>query len=413
MPLKVLIIHHSSNLDGSFISLFNLLQVLPKDKVKPIVILPKRGPAYDKLKEIKIKTKIIPQGHLVYNTSEKITLFNPFALTKILPALNLFNFFRLRHLIKKEKINLVHLNSSSLIFSALAIKIFRIPLVWHIRERIPKGILSPFLVFLIKNSAKKIIAVSEDEAQPFQKSKKLTIIYNPVDTKYFEKIKKEDKEKIKKNLGFPLSSPLLGFIGRIHKTSGIFDLVRAIKIIKKEIPQIKIVIVGRIFSPKEIKKQRLKLFFKKILFLTKGQLEYYLEMKRLIKKNNLESNFIFLGFQKDIAPIIWALDLILCPTHLNVPGRLPLEAAFLGKPVILAHKEKKSKILLDGKTGIIIPPKRPKLLAKAVIDLIKNKEKREKMGREAEKRAKKLFSDKKISQDILKIYQEAIKHQNG
>src|SRR5699024_9327296 len=109
---------------------------------------------------------------------------------------NIFNIFqekRILSLMKKEKIELVHINALTSSWGAISALKLNIPLVWHIREILEEGINKRFLndkksINLI-NESNKIIAISKSVKNYYTgilNSNKLVHIYNGIDVKDFQ-----------------------------------------------------------------------------------------------------------------------------------------------------------------------------------------------------------------------------------
>ena len=63
----------------------------------------------------------------------------------------------------------------------------------------------------------------------------------------------------------------------------------------------------------------------------------------------------------------------------------------------------------DGKTGIVVPPKNPQALAKAINTLLDNPALREKYGSYAKERVKREFTKKAMVKKVLGVYREVLK----
>jgi len=60
----------------------------------------------------------------------------------------------------------------------------------------------------------------------------------------------------------------------------------------------------------------------------------------------------------------------------------------------------------DGKTGIVVPPKNPQALAKAINTLLDDPALREKYGKYAKERVEKEFAGEVMVEKILEVYRE-------
>jgi glycosyltransferase involved in cell wall biosynthesis len=83
-----------------------------------------------------------------------------------------------------------------------------------------------------------------------------------------------------------------------------------------------------------------------------------------------------------------------------------VEAMSAGLPVIGTSVGGIPELILDGVTGLIVPPKNPEALSRAIVTLIENPEFRRQLGEEASVRAREFFDVKRSVQDYEKLYKD-------
>jgi len=81
-----------------------------------------------------------------------------------------------------------------------------------------------------------------------------------------------------------------------------------------------------------------------------------------------------------------------------------LEAMASGLPVIATKEGGCSEIVINGETGLLIPPKAPDLLSDAMIEMKINYETMKKMGENGLKRVKEYFTFDKMIEKYCSIY---------
>ena len=108
-------------------------------------------------------------------------------------------------------------------------------------------------------------------------------------------------------------------------------------------------------------------------------------LEALAARLGLVGHVTFLGFRRDLAEVLPALDLAVLSSNpqqetLSVAA---LEAMAAGIPVVSTRVGFMDEIVLDGITGRLIPPGNPPALAAALLELLGDETKRREMGRAA------------------------------
>lgn len=133
--MKVLLIAHSSGIQGAGIALRNIVNGLVKANVDIVVTFPSKGTLFNELKNkgvpcriVRIKDYNVPQKK---DAKSKI-LFFP-RLIRIF-IINFWGLLQLFFLVKEEFPDIIHSNSGVIRIGHIVSKILHIPHVWHIRE---------------------------------------------------------------------------------------------------------------------------------------------------------------------------------------------------------------------------------------------------------------------------------------
>lgn len=196
----------------------------------------------------------------------------------------------------------------------------------------------------------KIIAVSNFTARKIKKQK-VSVVYNGIDLKKFQKKEGRFKE------------PTLITISRLTPKKRVQDLIKATYLIKKQVPNIKLIIIGK--GDEEIK------------------------LKKLTKRLNLENNIQFINFIKEYEKIIKLLKKshIFClPSVLEGFGIVVAEAMAANTPYICSDIPVLKEVTENGQGGLIFKQKDYKDLANKITILLKDK----KLYKQKQKEAKNL-----------------------
>ena len=198
-------------------------------------------------------------------------------------------------------------------------------------------------------------------------------LYSAIEDKY--KPYPEEAQQLKEKLG--IKGPVLLYIGRVAHYKGVGDIIKAYEIVKKEIPDLTLVIGG---TPD---------------FSTQKN---YGEWKRKYK------DIHFVGFvsNKEIPYYYTMGDIFITYSHASEGfGLTPIESIACGTPVIcsslLAYKE----VLKDN--AIFVEPKSPKKLAMEITGLLKNDDLRKDLVEKAQKFIKRYTWDE-VGGKLLNVY---------
>jgi glycosyltransferase involved in cell wall biosynthesis len=220
----------------------------------------------------------------------------------------------------------------------------------------------------------KIISVSKFTANRLIKNKipksKIDVVYNGINLKEYQKVK-EKKYK----------EPTVCSISRLTPKKRVNDLIRAIHLVKKDIPDIKLIIVG------------------------KG--EESTKLKFLTRKLGLEKNIEFTGFvkeYKDVMRILKKSHIFCLPSVLEGFGIVMAEAMASETPYVCSDIEVLREVTNNGKGGLIFKQKNPIDLAHNIKELLTNKKLYSQKIKE-EKELIKRYDWEKITDKINKIYE--------
>ena len=360
MTLKILFVNHTSSLTGAPISCFHLMTMLGKD-VKAVFASREEGPLVDKLNTSHIRTYIVEKKGVL--------------------GLNYIAEFM--KILSSEKIDLLHLNTLTPFckYAAIAGFIKRVPIVWVIREN-PLISRSRRLKFWLKLLASKIVFVDNDTREKLMpgKNENVFTIYNGVDTGKFKPLK---SDYLQKKFSFNPNHKLIGYIGSITKRKGVEYLVRAMPAIKKELLNVKLIIIGGYKKDDE---------------------EYFLKIKSLIEDLSLQKDVFFTGMLPDVHEALNSLDLLVLLSLEERCSRTLLEGLACGKAIVATRVGGNPEIVRDGKNGLLIEPENESQFADSVLKLLKDDSLRQKMGERGRSLAEDNFNISKNIEKMRKLY---------
>lgn len=182
------------------------------------------------------------------------------------------------------------------------------------------------------------------------------------------------------------------FIGRLEIRKGILDLAKAIPSILRQYPLAKFRFVG---PPWPSPKPGLNM-------------QQYLEKQLTHHRTSLE----FTGAVplKDISKYLIDTDICVFPSIWESFGLVCTEAMSAARGVVGSSAGGMAELLDGGRYGRLVPPKSPKHISAAILELLDNPAERMKLGQRARQRVQSQYSLERIAQLQEETYCQAIEH---
>jgi len=125
-------------------------------------------------------------------------------------------------------------------------------------------------------------------------------------------------------------------------------------------------------------------------------------LKKLSEELNVQEDITFAGRlpNRDIPRVLSELDIFVLSSRSDGEsfGVAAVEAGAAGLPCVVTNVGGLPEVVVDRVTGIVVEKENPKLMAKAIIELVENPDMRRKMGSEARSR----IVDKYVWNDSIK-----------
>jgi len=167
------------------------------------------------------------------------------------------------------------------------------------------------------------------------------------------------------------------YIGRLIRDKGIFEYLEACKIVKKQHPEVRCLLVGPFDSnPSALKIEELQ------PYIDDKIIEYF-------------------GEQKDVRPYLAQCNVFVLPSYREGTPKTVLEAMASYKAIITTDAPGCRETVIDGENGYLVPIKNSVELAKRMIELYENPELISKMATCGRRMAEQLFDVKKINDVIV------------
>jgi glycosyltransferase involved in cell wall biosynthesis len=130
------------------------------------------------------------------------------------------------------------------------------------------------------------------------------------------------------------------------------------------------------------------------------------ELERMIAELGIGEYVRLLGWRKDPWDVIEAMDLIAHPSLSEPFGIVFVESMALEKAVVTTGESAAPEIIDHGETGMILPPRDPDAMARAILELLADPARRRRMGEEARRRADAKYNFPKMMREYERCYDE-------
>lgn len=128
------------------------------------------------------------------------------------------------------------------------------------------------------------------------------------------------------------------------------------------------------------------------------------EAERAVTERQLGQRVRFLGFRPDAPRLIAAFDVVAVPSHVEPLGNATLEAMAAGRPVVGSRVGGIPEMVVDGVTGLLVPPGNAAELAGALEGMVRDPERIRSFGRAGRARATRCFSAAAHADRVQALY---------
>lgn len=222
---------------------------------------------------------------------------------------------------------------------------------------------------------------------------RIRVVYNGIDPRKYrpDRFSEEEIRQFRNELGVG-ESPVILFIGRLTWVKGIDMLLMAMPHILREVPDAKLVILG------------------------KGDMERLLT--HIIRAQGLEksviTNYAYVSEEERLRYYA-ACDLAVFPSKYEPFGIVCTEAMAMAKPVVVGARGTsglREQVISagPGQTGFHINPYDPQDIAKFTVILLKDRELRRRLGGNGRKRVLEEFTWERAAMETVRVYREALEN---
>jgi len=256
----------------------------------------------------------------------------------------------------------------------------------HVHYRGAKRVAAQGAHRWVNRQVAHVIAVSEAARQEMMAregipSDRITTVPNGIGV--LAAIDREERGRRRGELGVTTASPLIVTLARLTPEKGLTILLRAAPTVLAACPDARFIVVGE--GP-----QRTEL---EALALTLG-------VTHAVR---------FIGFRSDATALLACAEMSVLPSLAEPAGLALLEAMALARPVVATRAGGPLEIVVDGETGLLVPPGDAAALASAILTLVSSPALCDRMGRSGQERYRSRYTAAGMARATLDIYRRMLK----
>jgi len=148
---------------------------------------------------------------------------------------------------------------------------------------------------------------------------------------------------------------------------------------------------------------------KKVKFVVAGDGYLLPELKKYCEKEKISNSVIFAGLipHEEVKNYFAAADIFVYGSKSETQGIIPLEAMYMGLPIVAVNSTGISSLMLNKANGFLVREDE-KEFSDAVLKLINDSSLRKRFGEASGKIARENFTSEVSTDKLLKVYEDAI-----
>ena len=294
--------------------------------------------------------------------------------------------FKFRRYLRRHRIDVVHAyNFYANVFAVPAARLARVPVVlasirdtgeiWTANQRAVNRMACRLADRVVVNAETIKRGLVEEGYPPEQ----VVVVHNGI---ICPPIQDSDDHVLHRELGISPNDLLIGVVCRIARVKGLEYFLDAARDIIARVPKARFVVIGdNAFNP-----------------------EYREELKEQAIRLGMKDRVIFTGFRLDVQKILSSLAVSVLPSLKEGLSNSLLESMAAGVPVVATNVGGNPEVVIDGETGLLVPPKNPAALAEAICRVLLTPGLRQSFGQAGRRRVLEQFSNERMVRTVERLY---------
>ncbi len=327
--------------------------------------------------------------------SEGVTVETVPMVREMAPLRDIRSVAALVNCFRQHKFDVVHTHTPKAgLIGPIAARLARVPQVVHtvhgllFHDRMTRSRQTIFWVpeKITATLCHRLLSQSREDMERAVRSrlcsrKKIAYLGNGIDVARFAPPTAYDRTEKLRQVGLQASDFVVGSVGRLVKEKGFAELFAAAEALAARYPQIKFVVIG----PRETDQDDA---------LDPGYMGD-LQRRGVVR---------FVNWCEDMTQWYAAMDIFVLPSYREGIPRACMEAAAMMLPVVASDIRGCREVVLNGATGLLVPPRNVPLLMEAIETLHNERNRARQMGEAARQHIVKSFNNKDVCRRLCEFY---------
>jgi len=376
--LRVTYVDHVAQLSGGEIALTRLIDTLVE--VDAHVILAENGPLVARLSAAGVSVEVLPMRERTRDLRKDRVRPAGLPLTALLDTA--LYVFRLERRLRAIKPDLVHTNTLKAgIYGSLAARLARVPVVWHVRDRIAADYLRSPAVWLLRT----LIATVPHGVIANSQATRATLWRPRADTRVIYSVVHDPvvgpPVQLKRTPG---GTFVVGMVGRIARWKGQHVFLEAFARAFRDGQETAVLVGEAMFGETDE--------------------AYGVELREKARALGIGDRVDFRGFRQDVWAELARMDVVVHASITPEPfGQVIVEAMLAGVPVIASADGGPGELLTNGVDGLLCPAGDVDALVEALQRLRGDASLRSRLSANARIRAER-FSPQAEASNVMALY---------
>ncbi|MEA3400965.1 MAG: glycosyltransferase family 4 protein [Armatimonadota bacterium] len=385
MSLTVAYVDHAAQVGGAERSLVELVTHLDRERFDPLIMHVPDAQWLDEARASGARlVAAVPQSDLYDAKRDELDAGPISSIRRLAGAIRPVG--RLFRALGRERPDIVHTNSTKMhLLGGMAARLRGLPVVWHMRDLLTEKGARRWLERGVRRVRPEVIAISEAVAGQFEGLPcRVHVVPNGIPLERFAP--GPPPEGLREELGLG-AGPVVTVVGRLTPWKGHQVLLRAWPQVAERVPGGRLLIVGEVAFWED---------------------SYQDELHALAQELGVGGSVRWAGFREDVPDLLRLSDLLVLPSIGEPFGRVVIEGMAAALPVVATASGGVPEIVVEGETGLLVPPGEHEPLAEAIVALLEDPARAEAMGQAGHRRALAHFDVRRVAREVAEVYEHVL-----